>query len=513
MNLSFPQRLFLGMKALTGVLDLKPGSMGYQLLKGALPGAVGAPPARGTQAHLQSYSTMPWVRAVASRVGHAVSATTWKLYATTKNPPTEGLKAQYYAKKSIQFCTDRQLRKSQLTDMAEEGTLREITEHPLLDLLHEGNPIHSGMAIRKMSSIHRDLVGESFWLKDRGVLTNGRTGKQMLTSIWPVAPHWIMSTPTLTNQAYRVGFRGWQGWIPASEMIWFKDPDPAMPYWRGTGTSQALSDEMETDEYAAKYIKAFFYNHARPDVIITPKGENASLNPTEMDRLENQWNNEHQGFWRAFKPLFSNRAIDVTVLEANFRQLQMKDLRQHIRDICLQVWGVSPEILGVLENSNRATIDAADYLFSKWVVVPRLEDWRLDYQRLLVPEYDERLILDYENPVQDDKAFAKDVMTAMPEAFSLDEIRELVGQEALEDDLGKQHIERTNVKRVMNWEEPEPTPVGKVDPLTGLPYTQPAPPPGAEPTKPPVKWSDAELAKFTDEELLDMCVKLGKGEL
>src|SRR6185295_18915609 len=264
----------------------------------------------------------------------------------------------------------------------------------------------------------------------------------------------------------------------------FKDPDPAMPYWRGTGTSQALADEMETDEYAAKYIKAFFYNSARPDVIITPKGDNASLNPNEMDRLETQWTNEHQGFWRAFKPLFSNRPIDVTVLEANFRQLQMKDLRSHIRDICLQVWGVSPEILGVLENSNRATIDAADSLFSKWVIVPRLEDWRLDFQRQLVPEYDERLILDYESPVQEDKTFAKEVMGLITEAFSLDEIRELVGHSPLEKDLGAQHTERTAVKRVMNWEEPEKAPVGNVDPLTGLPYTQPAPPPGTQKPKP-----------------------------
>lgn len=510
MNLSFAQRLFLGAKALTGNLDIKPGSMGYQLLKGALPGWVGAPPSRGTQAHLMSYSTMPWVRAVASRVGHAISATTWKLYATSKQPPNEGLKTDWYAKKSIQFCGDRKLRKSQLTDMEQEGTLREITEHPLLDLLHEGNPIHSGMAIRKMSSIHRDLVGESFWLKDRGVLLNGKTQRNMITQIWPIAPHWIMSTPTPMNEAYRVGFRGWQGWIPATEIVWFKDPDPAMPYWRGTGTSQALADEMETDEYAAKYIKSFFYNHARPDVIITPKGDNSSLNAAEMDRLETQWTNEHQGFWRAFKPLFSNRPIDVKVLEANFRQLQMKDLRTHIRDICLQVWGVSPEILGVIENSNRATIDAADYLFSKWVVVPRLEDWRLDFQRQLVPEYDERLILDYDSPVQEDKTFAKEVMSLIPEAFTLDEIRELVDEAPIENDLGKQHIERSTVKRVMNWEEPEPEPA----PMLGQPAIPgQRPKPTLVPPKPAAKWSDEEIAKFTDDELLDMCVKMGKGEL
>lgn len=496
MNLSISQRLFLGLKALTGAIDLKPGSMGYQLLRGAMPGAVGAPPARGTQAHLQAYSTMPWVRAVSSRVGHAVSAVTWKLYANSAQPVTEGQKLAWRRRKDVQFGSTT-FRKSSLTQMRDEGTLREITEHPLLDLLHEGNPIHSGMAIRKMSAVHRDLVGEAFWLKDRGAL-------KQIAAIWPIAPHWIISTPTPTHQFYRVGFRGWQGWIPATEIVWFKDPDPAMPYWRGTGTSQALSDELETDEYAAKYLKAFFYNHARPDVIISPGGtDNASMNPQEMDRLEAQWNEQHQGFWRAFKPLFSNRKLDVTVLEANFRQLQMKDLRLHVRDICLQVWGVSPEILGVLENSNRATIDAADYLFSKWVIVPRLEDWRLDFQRQLVPEYDERLILDYENPVQEDKVFAKEVMAAIPEAFSLDEVRDLVDEAPLEDDLGKAHIERTTVKRVMDWTEPAPEPI--IQP--GLPGARPMP---GQPPKPP---TTASLEDLSDEQLLEMCVKMGRGEL
>ena len=504
MNLSLPQRLFMLGKALTGNIDLKPGSMGYQLLKGAMPGAVGAPPNRGTQAHLQAYSTMPWVRAVASRVGHAVSATTWKLFALAKEPPVEGQQTKWVTRKAIQFGGSHALRKSAITQARDQGVLREIEEHPLLDLLHEGNPIHSGMAIRKMSAVHRDLVGESFWLKDRGILTNGRTKQKLISQIWPLAPHWVLSTPTPTHQFYRVGFRGWQGWIPATEIIWFKDPDPAMPYWRGTGTSQALADELETDEYAAKYLKSFFYNHARPDIVITPKGENASMNPSEMDRLEQQWNDQHQGFWRAFKPLFSNRPIDVTVLEANFRQLQMKDLRLHVRDICLQVWGVSPEILGVLENSNRATIDAADYLFSKWVIVPRLEDWRLDFQRQLVPEYDERLILDYESPVQEDKAFGKEVMAAIPDAFEIDEIRELIGKAPLEDDLGKAHLERGAVKRVMDWEEPAPEPLLQ----PGIPGARPIP---GQP-KPP-QLQAASIEALTDEQLLDMCVKLGRGEL
>jgi hypothetical protein len=179
----------------------------------------------------------------------------------------------------------------------------------------------------------------------------------------------------------------------------------------------------------------------------------------------------------------------------------MQDLRKNTRDICLQVWGVPPEILGIIENSNRSTIDAADYLFSKWVIVPRLEAWRLDYQRMLVPEYDARLILDYESPVQQDTAFRLQAMTAMPWAFEADEIRECAGMTPLEKDLGKFHMEPGALTRVDSWEEHVPEPVAP--PMPGQPK------PGGQP-KP--EQMAAAFSLLTDEQLLDLATKALHGE-
>src|SRR5690349_16165376 len=283
MNLTWKDRLFFLGKALTGNIDVAPGSQGMKLLGGIFPGAVGAPPTRGTQAQLQGYSTMPWMRAVASRVAHAVGSVTWRLYALKskgKNGP------KWLKRKDIAFSPDRYVRASLLQQAENEADLTEIHDHPLLDLLIEGNSLISGMGVRKLSMIHRDLVGEAFWVKERGPMN-------MITAIWPVAPHWIVSTPTPTHQFYRVSFRGWQGYIPATEICWFRDPDPAHPYWRGSGVGQALADELETDEYSSKYLKQFFFNSARPDLIISPKGDGAQINQDEATRLEQAWLNEH----------------------------------------------------------------------------------------------------------------------------------------------------------------------------------------------------------------------------
>ena len=123
------------------------------------------------------------------------------------------------------------------------------------------------------------------------------------------------------------------------------------------------------DEYAAKHMKAFFYNRARPDIIVSGKG----LRETRDKAPEQDWIQKLQGFWRTFKPYFISGEVKVDVIAQNFEHLQLMELRKHVHDTVMQVEGLPPELQGVIENSNRATIDSADYLFSRWTLVPRLE--------------------------------------------------------------------------------------------------------------------------------------------
>ena len=484
MRLSMMQRLFLMGRALSGAWNLKPGSRGMELLKGMFPGAVGTPPLRGVEAQLKGYSAQPWARAIASRVAYSVAAIPWKLYAVKGKATTE--KRPWVRRRDIQFCGNPLVRKSLLLESMDEGDVTEITDHPLLELLTDGNPLFSGMAARKVAQVHHDLVGEAFLLKERGAL-------HQPVALWPVPPHWVVSTPTVTHPFFRVSFRGWQGFIPLSEFIWARELDPVFPYGRGTGVAQALSDELETDEYAAKYLKHFFYNEARPDLVIAPKADSQSLSIGEMERLEQAWLSEHRGFWRAFKPLFSSRPLDVTVVDANFRQLQLKDLRLLSRDFVFQTWGVPPEIFGVLENSNRATIDAADYLYNTHTIVPRLEHWRLEYQRQLVSDYDARLVLDYVTPVQEDREFQLNVMKGQPGAYHVDEWRELAGFSELADEEGQRYL--------------KPLTTEIIDSLAGHPQPgdEPAVPVGAP--APGEGFPAAKLAHLSDEELLALAWK------
>jgi hypothetical protein len=247
--------------------------------------------------------------------------------------------------------------------------------------------------------------------------------------------------PTPNHPYFRVNFAGWQGEIPASELLWLQQPDPVQPYGRGHGVAQSLSDELETDEYAAAHVKQWFYNRARPDMIITMEG----AKPDERQRAELHWQQRHQGFWRAFRPFFTSHKMQVDVISQTFESMQFIQLRQYERDTVIQVLGIPPEVLGIIENSNRATIDSAGYLFDLYCVVPRLEFLREIFQERLVPEFDDRLIIDYDSPVQDDKQFQLQAAQAAPWALTLDEWRALAGQLPKEDGSGGLHLVPTSL--------------------------------------------------------------------
>jgi HK97 family phage portal protein len=426
-------RFAVAAKAVAGIFSEQSLAQTQGLLTGIFPGVSGDPPHRGDRNVLNAYNDMPWLRAVAQRVATSVasSATDWRLYAPVSR--------QLRDVRKFQRCGDKALRGRMIKEA--DDTLQPIDNHVLLDALNNANSFMVGQALFKTTQIHLDLVGEAFWLKERNKLGTP-------VGFWPLPSDWVTATPTPSTGTYRVSFKGWQGQIPDSEILWMTEPDPTNPYGRGSGMGRALSDELETDEYAAKHTRQLFFNRARPDMIVWPKNtgpHDPGLDQGQVRRLEERWLDGHQGFWRAFKPFFVGREIGVHEVSQNLRELQMVELRQQQRDIVVQMFGIPPEMLGILSSSNRATIEAADYLFSRWVVQPRLEFLRAQLQERLVPEYDERLIIDYVSPVQEDRDFMLKSAQAAPYAMTVDEWRTLQGQEPLPDELGQVHMIPNNL--------------------------------------------------------------------
>ena len=415
------QRLALAYKAIIRPFDQQSASIAHGLLGGIFSGSSGPAPDRGTIDLLKTFNESPWIRACAGRVADSFVGVTWTIKAVKG-------KQDLRARSDIGWLQKAgALERQQLyRELKADGSLMEVRNHLLLDALRNGNAIMSGSELRWLMILYYDLVGDVFLIRQRNAQGKGE-------AYWIVPPHWIAETPTPKRPSYRAAWRSWQTYIPQEDMLWMKNPNAIDPYDRGVSMLRSLDDEIAADEYAAKHQLKFFRNSARPDILIMPTKDSQPWTEPDNDRFEQWWNDKLQGYWRSFKPLFLRTAVDVKVLEQNFRNLQLTELRKHERDTITQAWGIPPEMFGIIAASNRSTIDMAPYIFAKYCLVPRVEKVRSFFQRVLETEYDNRLVLDYISPVPSDKTFALEAIKVQPDAFKKNEIRVLAEMEPLDE--------------------------------------------------------------------------------
>jgi HK97 family phage portal protein len=408
--------------AVKSMLDVFVGPQ-LQLTQGSgfiakfLPSMAGAP--KTTEDILKFFGQSPLLRMVGGRIAQDVASQTWNVYTPTSRKAADIRHARKIALMPVKK------RHEEIKYAVNSGDMKEIDQHPILNILYRGNDVMLGSVFRKLTQLHLDLVGEAFWL-----LVRNRAGVPFQAFLVP--PSWVASTPTSQNgNTFEVRYGQLQLDVPAEEMVWFLDPNPATPYERGLGTGKVLADELEIEEFATKHVKTFFLNRARPEVLIT--GPN--LSKESADRLEARWLERLQGFQRAYMPFFMNApdGMKLHELSQDFESMQLMELRKHERDMVIQTFGVPPEVFGVIENSNRSTIDAADYLMAKHVLVPRLDVLRETMNETIMLEYgDESVVLDYDSPVDQDKEFNYKVAKAAPYSRTVDEWRELQGLDKID---------------------------------------------------------------------------------
>lgn len=336
-------------------------------------------PSRERYEILEAYSKSPWLRAVTSKIANTVGSAKMELY--FKGKKIKG-------------------------------------NHEIKKLLDKMNPFLPGSMSRELIQLYQDLIGEAYILKERN-----KKGK--VVELFPINPVDVRELPDnpLTGY-YKVYVGNGEMKVPARDIISLKNVDPIKPYGRGTGLAHTLGDEIDIDEFSSKFIKNFFYNNARPDILISGKGY-SDLSKEDTKRLEQKWLEKNKGFSNAYKPFFLSREVNVTQLTQSFDNMQLTKLRASERDYMIQIFGVPPEQLGIIENSNRATIESAELIYSKHVVKPRLNRLEEMLNLYLVSEWGDNYKIKFENPEPIDSEMIRKLIEETPDIFTIDELRDL----------------------------------------------------------------------------------------
>lgn len=365
------------------------------------------PPERGTTENLNAYSQTPMYYSGLSLISESVASTEWELYAT------RGIDGKIYRNTK---CQRANTWGSRMKMIKQQGGDEVQQDHPMYTLLANPNPYLTGHAALQVFQIHIDAVGEGCLLKQRNELG-------VPVALWPIPPSWIVDIPGPSQDSFRFRIDGSEAEVPMSEVVWAKKPNPADPYGRGAGVGRAIADEIDTDEYASKFLKEFFYNDATPPILVTAEGAGKD----DIERVESKWMQKLRGVGKKFLPHFVTWNAKVETIGYSLDQLKMVDLRRFEQDMIRHVLRIPPEKLGIIENSNRSTIEAADHIFTTNVVLPRLEFLRNVFQEQLAVDFDDRIVVHYVSPVKEDREFKLSVMQTRPQAFTDNEVREIAG--------------------------------------------------------------------------------------
>ncbi|MGA3315250.1 MAG: phage portal protein [Candidatus Korobacteraceae bacterium] len=385
---------------------------------------------RDTAAYLKAFSELPWLRASVTKVANSTASNDWEILYVIRETDKNG---------------DSRILEQEPTE-----------EIPLQTFINNPNLNFSFQQIIWLTQAYLELVGEAFWwmVPIAGVV-----------QAYPVSPGKVVRVPSPEEPFFTVSGPQGEFRVAMSDMIWFTQPDPADPYSRGVGLAQSLSHDLDTDDAASRYVLSYFNNNARPPLLIYGEG----LNAERVRQLEDDWNLQHQGFWNAGKARFLSRKVEIKELSQKFEGTDIVNLRQHQRDVTASVIGVPPEILGILQASNRATIDAADLFFSRYTLKPRLDYLQETLNKQLIPRFDDTgtLVMLYVNPVQKDKDTILKAARFMPSALMIDEWRELMEYPPLDDGDGQCFVVPINVQVLSNLKS------GKIDVPAAAPMGAP----------------------------------------
>jgi phage portal protein BeeE len=272
----------------------------------------------------------------------------------------------------------------------QNGEREEIDDHPAISLWKSANPFITRQDFLETSQQHMELVGE-------------------------------MWSETIN--------------LDRDDVIYTRNPNPLDAY-RGIGVVQSMMVDLGAERAAAEWMYNFFKNSAEPGGVIEFP---TTLQDADFERLVDRWRYQHQGVANAHRVAILERGTwkDRKLTQ---RDMQFRELREFERDQILGAFGMPLPIMGITESVNRANAEAAEVMYARWLVRPRLMRIKSALNEKLLKLYPDgdSLEFDYIDPVPENREslIAEASVGYEKKILTLNEARRRFGEDDWEGEEG-----------------------------------------------------------------------------
>jgi SPP1 gp7 family putative phage head morphogenesis protein len=158
-------------------------------------------------------------------------------------------------------------------------------------------------------------------------------------------------------------------------------------------------------------------------------------NEAEWERLKSTWEQRHQGALNAGRIAVLWGDMEWEQAEISAREMQLIEQRRMLRDDLIGTFGVPKSVMGISEDVNRANADAGYFVYAKEVITPRLHRIAATINKFFLPEFGERLEIEFAHIIPDDEAVRtqKAVQGFQFGIMTINEARQTLGLDAIKD--------------------------------------------------------------------------------
>jgi HK97 family phage portal protein len=276
-------------------------------------------------------------------------------------------------------------------------TRKQITRHPVVDLLERPNPEDSFFFLMVQSVSYFLLAGNTYF--ERVVLKKGQR-KDTPKELYVLRPDRMN---VLLNKD-KGTIRGYEYSTGNNKTQWFLNPitmqsnilhlrrfHPLDDYL-GLSNIEPMAREIDTSNESINYNKNFLQNQARPGMIIHT---NDSLSDTEYERLEGVLRNKYSGTDNAGRHMILEGTSQVTPYGFAPKDIEYKEGDIALAKKVCTGFGVPPVLIGISTGNISSTeFREARLYFWENTVMFHLNYYRQEFNNWFFPK-DRSKFLDY----------------------------------------------------------------------------------------------------------------------
>ncbi len=262
------------------------------------------------------------------------------------------------------------------------GDDQEVFDGPLVDFLEKPAINLTGKDFLYLNTTYKELTGNAFWEKD---------GK-FLTPLIPTSVSPVIEGGKLIGYRYTAG--GTERVIAYKNVLHDRYIDPARPYW-GRGKLSKIARWVDTSSYSNEFLRRFFLNGATFGGFIETDDDSEE----RINIIKAGLKNDHVGVENAHKIGVLPKNSKFSKVTSNMSEIEMGETDDRYRDKILAGFGVPKTLVGLTTEVNRASAEAAEYVFARYTVKPIVDDLIEFLNVNVVPmiSTDDRLYYAYED--------------------------------------------------------------------------------------------------------------------